>query len=185
MKKKEVSYIMSDVYRYMGNDGIISFFKCVWCCHGFRVTYFMRKSKNGHFLLRWLYRRMFAYYRTRYGIQTHWNLEVGRGFYIGHFGTIIINANVKIGENCNINQGVTIGAENRGKRKGVPILGNKVWVGANSVIVGKVTIGDNVLIAPLSYVNFDVPSNSIVIGNPAKIINKKDATIDYITNCII
>lgn len=179
-----MSYIMSDVYRYMGEVGIKNILKCFCCCHGFRVTYFMRKSKNGCWLLRWFYKWMFAFCRTRYGIQTHWSLDVGKGFYIGHFGTIIINAYVKIGDNCNVNQGVTIGAENRGKRKGVPTLGSRVWVGANSVIVGKVTIGDNVLIAPLSYVNFDIPSDSIVIGNPAKIISRKNATIDYITNCV-
>lgn len=48
------------------------------------------------------------------------------------------------------------------------------------MIVGKITIGSNTLIAPNSYVNFDVPDNSIVLGNPAKIINNDNATKDYI-----
>ena len=77
-----------------------------------------------------------------------------------------------------------IGQENRGKRKGTPIIGNEVWIGANAVIVGKINIGNNVLIAPLSYVNFDIPSNSIVIGNPAKIIPRENATEGYIENAI-
>jgi serine O-acetyltransferase len=63
-------------------------------------------------------------------------------------------------------------------------LGNKVWVGANAVIVGNITIGDDVLIAPLSYVNFDVPSHSIVIGNPGKIIPRDNATEDYIVRVL-
>lgn len=77
-----------------------------------------------------------------------------------------------------------IGQENRGKRKGTPIIGNEVWIGANAVIVGNVKIGNDVLIAPLSYVNFDVPDHSIVVGNPAKIISKEYATKDYINNKI-
>ena len=115
-------------------------------------------------------------------IQIPASVSIGRGFYIGHFGRIIIHPNVVIGENCNIATGVVIGEENRGKRKGTPTIGNKVWIGANSVIVGKIVVGDEVLIAPNSYVNFDVPSYSIVVGE--KIIPKKDAVEGYINNCV-
>ncbi|WP_138272484.1 LbetaH domain-containing protein [Parabacteroides merdae] len=52
-------------------------------------------------------------------------------------------------------------------------LGNSVWIGPNAVIVEKINIGDNVLIAANSYVNFDVPSNSIVIGNPGRIFHQQ------------
>ena len=110
--------------------------------------------------------------------------QIGRGFYIGHFGTIIINPNARIGKNCNIATGVTIGQENRGNRKGVPLIGNKVWIGTNAVIVGNITIGDDVLIASNAFVNFDVPSHSVVLGNPAQIIHKEDAVDGYINNCV-
>lgn len=113
-------------------------------------------------------------------IQIPHGTRIGKGFYIGHNGPIIINPGATIGDNCNIATGVVIGQENRGKRKGCPTIGNEVWIGANSVIVGKISIGDDVLIAPLSYVNFDVPSHSIVIGNPAKIIHRENATENYI-----
>lgn len=158
--------------------------KCYLLCHGFRVTYFMRMAKEGCVFLRWFYRLMFMRNMVKFGIATHWSLTVGKGLYIGHFGGIVINPNAKIGDNCNINQGVTIGAENRGDRKGAPAIGNKVWIGANSVVVGNITIGDNVLIAPLTLVNFDVPSNSIVIGNPARIIPNEHATEGYINRCV-
>jgi serine O-acetyltransferase len=46
--------------------------------------------------------------------------------------------------------------------------------------VGKITVGHNVLIAPNAYVNFDVPSNSLVLGNPAKVIPRENATLGYI-----
>ena len=67
---------------------------------------------------------------------------------------------------------------------GVPVIGNQVWIGANATIVGKIKIGDNVLIAPNSYVNFDVPDNSVVIGNPAKITSNERATTGYINNVV-
>ena len=55
-------------------------------------------------------------------------------------------------------------------------------IGANAVIVGNITIGSDVLIAPPAYVNFDVPDHSIVIGNPARIIHRENATEDYVCN---
>lgn len=67
------------------------------------------------------------------------------------------------------------------KRIGAPTLGDDVWVGSNSMVVGNIHIGNDVLIAPNAYVNFDVPEHSIVIGNPAKIIKKENATDSYIT----
>ena len=57
-----------------------------------------------------------------------------------------------------------------------------VWMGTGSVIVGNITINDNVLIAPNSYVNFDVPSHSLVMGNPAKIIPRENPTESYINH---
>lgn len=110
-------------------------------------------------------------------------LEVGKGLYMGHFSGITINPKAILGNNINIHKGVTIGQENRGKRKGTPTIGNKVWIGINSTIVGNITIGDNVLISPNSFVNFDVPSNSIVIGN--KIKNCDNATEGYINNAVL
>ena len=95
---------------------------------------------------------------------------------------ITINPNAVIGKNCNIHKGVTIGQENRGKRKGVPTIGNSVWIGVNAIVVGNITIGDDVLIAPNSYVNCNVPSHSIVIGNPCKIIARDNATEKYVNN---
>ena len=97
---------------------------------------------------------------------------------------MIIHPDAELGNNINVGTGITIGAENRGKRKGAPVIGNRCWIGTNAVVVGNIKIGDDVLIAPLSYVNFDVPSHSVVIGNPGKIIKKDNATLDYICNCI-
>lgn len=81
-----------------------------------------------------------------------------------------------------ISKGVTIGQENRGKRKGTPCIGNNVWIGVNATIVGNVVIGNDVLIAPNTYINCDIPDHSIVFGNPCIVKHADDATKDYINH---
>ena len=85
-----------------------------------------------------------------------------------------------MGKNINIHRGVLIGQTNRGGRRGAPVIGNEVWIGINAAIVGNITIGDDVLIAPNSYVNCDVPSHSIVVGNPCIIKHRENATEGYV-----
>jgi serine O-acetyltransferase len=120
----------------------------------------------------------------KFGYEIPVSARIGKGFYIGHLGGIVINPKASIGNNVNIARGVTIGQTNRGDKEGTPTIGDLVWIGTNAVIVGKITIGSNVLIAPNAYVNFDVPDNSIVIGNPAKIVPKENATKGYINNIV-
>ena len=105
---------------------------------------------------------------------------VGPGLYLGHAFNITVNEASVIGANCNLHKGVTIGQENRGKRKGAPVLGDCVWVGVNATIVGAITVGDDVLIAPGAYVNCDIPSHSIVVGNPCRVIHRENATEGYV-----
>lgn len=115
-----------------------------------------------------------------FGLEIFPSRNIGKGLYLGHAYNITVNPNVIIGDFCNLHKGVTIGKENRGKRKGTPQLGNKVWVGVNATIVGDIRIGDDVLIAPNSFVNCDVPSHSIVFGNPCVIKHRDNATDKYI-----
>ena len=119
-------------------------------------------------------------YKTH--IQIPARTKIGEGFYIGHTGRVIIHPDAVIGKNVNVATGVTIGHENRGKRKGAPTIEGNCWIGTNSAVVGNIRIGEDVMIAPLTFVNFDVPPHSIVIGNPAKIIHKENATEDYVCN---
>jgi serine O-acetyltransferase len=173
--------IQADLYRYNGFSGIRGFFKGLQY-PGFRYTWFLRKtastSKYSPFGI--FYRIMLSHYKYKYGFQIPATTIIGKGFFIGHFGTIVINSKAIIGDNCNFSHGVTIGKANRGKAKGVPVLGDRVWVGTGAVIVGNVKIGSDVLIAPNAYVNFDVPSHSIVLGNPGKIIERQNPTEGYI-----
>ena len=108
----------------------------------------------------------------------------GGGIYIGHAYNITINGKAIVGKNCNIHKGAVIGQTNRGQRKGTPIIGDRVWIGINAAVVGGITIGDDVLIAPNSFVNVDVPSHSVVFGNPCIIKHRDWATEGYINNIV-
>jgi len=172
--------IKSDLYRYNKETSIFKGFKIP----GFRYMFFLRKAamyKRNSFL-GILYRIILNHLGYKYGFQIPVSTKIGEGFYIGHFGTIVINAKVKIGKNCNIAHSTTIGQSNRGKLKGYPTIQDNVWIGTGSVIVGNITIGSNVLIAPNTFINMDVPNNSLVIGNPAKIIKQDNPTYGYINN---
>lgn len=143
--------------------------------------YFFRKSSESK---KSIFKIIYKLICFIHGIEISHKVQIGKDLYIGHPFNITINRLVKIGENCNIHKGVTIGQENRGKRKGAPTIGNRVWIGINSVIVGNIKIGDDVLIAPNSYVNKDVPSHSIVLGNPCIIKHRQNATEAYINNIV-
>ena len=149
------------------------------------LYYFRKASTRKKKVICYYYRFRYRLISQKHGIEIPRTVSIGKGLFICHPYNITINPNVKIGKNLNIHKGVTIGQENRGKRKGVPCIGNNVWIGINSTIVGKIVIGDDVLIAPNSYVNCDVPSHSVVIGNPCKIIKKNNATEHYIENELI
>lgn len=114
------------------------------------------------------------------GIDLNRNVQIGEGLIVGHVGRIIINSGAKIGNEFVVAPGVVIGADMRGKRKGVPTIGNRVCIHANAVIVGNIKIGNDVVIAPNAFVNFDVPDHSIVIGNPGTIHYKDNATEGHI-----
>ncbi|MGK6344050.1 serine O-acetyltransferase [Chryseobacterium sp. DT-3] len=183
-KEKNSRTIKADLFRYGGLCGTKGFIKGLLLIPGFRYMYLIRKiSKYNkysikHSILTILIRR----YSYKYGFQIPSTTEIGEGFYIGHWGTIVINEKAKIGKNCNITHNVTIGQANRGKLKGYPVIGDHVWIGAGAIIVGNINIGSNVLIAPNSFVNIDVPNNSLVLGNPCKVISKENPCDGYINN---
>ena len=180
VKRDMNSIFKKDLYRYYGEDGE-PFLKKVFRPLELKYISVFRKANNCGFKpLKLFYMLKLMHLSHKTQIQIPARTSIGEGFYIGHLGRVIIHPDAKLGKNINIGTGVTIGMENRGKRKGAPKIGDNCWIGTNAVVVGNICIGSDVLIAPLAYVNFDVPDHSIVLGNPGRIIPKEQATRSYI-----
>jgi len=105
------------------------------------------------------------------GISLPYTALIGPGLYIGHFGNIILHGEVVIGSECNLSQGVTIGVSGRGARRGVPQIGDRVYIGTNAVVVGGITIGNDVLVGANTLVIIDIPDHCTVVGVPGAIVN--------------
>lgn len=110
-----------------------------------------------------------------------YNIHVGDEFYAGYNCVILDMGEVRIGDNCMLGPNVGIytaghSIEPLDRNKSgytIPIkIGNDVWVGGNCVILAGVTIGDNSVVAAGSIVTKDVPKNTVVAGNPARIIKE-------------
>lgn len=90
----------------------------------------------------------------------------GAGLYLGHYGTIVVNPDVRIGENCTIHVCANIGM-------GASIIGDNVYISPGVKIVKPVHIGNNVTIGANAVVNKDFPDNCVVASVPAKIVRMK------------
>ena len=103
--------------------------------------------------------------------------RIGKNFTVGYWGIgVIIHSNTIIGDNCQVNQNTTIGKKIT--TNGVPKLGNNVYIGANCVIYGAISIGDHAVIGPLSLVNTNIPANTFAAGVPAKPIKENSSSKD-------
>ena len=129
------------------------------------------------------FRLLLKHYEYKFGICIPYNTKIAPGFYIGHYGGIVINSEVKIGENCNINHGVTIGISYGGKNPGTPTILNNVYLGPGSKIIGGITIGNNVAIGANTVVVKDIPDNAVIVGSPEKVISYKGSSA-YVVNTI-
>lgn len=158
--------IIQDIYaRKTKKEGIVN--------HSYYLSLELVKSS---------YFRTLFYHRTR-GFFTHIlrifypknntftidvNTNIGGGLQLAHPYSTILNAK-KIGENVYVNHLVTLG-EKKGEK---PTIGNNVELHAGCIVIGGIVIGDNAIIGAGAVVTKEVPENTIVVGNPARIIDKK------------
>jgi len=107
------------------------------------------------------------------GLEIHPGAKIGKGFFVDHGAGLVIGETSEIGENCVLFHNVTLGGTGKHKGKRHPTLGNNVLVGTGAIILGPVTIGDDVKIGANSFIFMrDVPSNSTVAGIPARIVKR-------------
>ena len=144
--KKWKEYYLKDLSRYGGvkvekdvKKLLKSFRKCQFASG--KISSLIAKYK-------------FRTIKRKLGIELFGKTNIGEGLYLGHAYGITINSEAKIGKNCNIHKGVLIGQENRGERKGAPVIGNNVWIGAGSVVTKS------------------IPDNTLAYGVPCNVIRK-------------
>ncbi len=187
----QLDYLKEDLNRYfvlLGRPSlskkilIILESQGIWCLISYRMGRYVRKDFKLPFL------------RSIFKIVTHvahfvltvvtkieisFDVDIKGGFYIGHFGYIVVNSTVKIGSNCNISQGCVIGEGGRGSLRGTPVIGSQVYIAPGAKIFGPITIGDNVAVGANAVVNDSIPDNAVVVGIPGKIVSYKGAS-DFI-----
>lgn len=178
----------SDLYRCLqGASGWKAGLRAYRMVPGFRFLFWLRLAavtrgagglwKLAHYIGRFMHK----HYRFKFGISIPYDTEIGPGFYIGHFGGIVVSRDARIGRNCNISQGVTIGQVNRGERKGVPVLGDNIHIGAGAVLLGAIKVGNGCAIGANAVLTRDLDDNSVAVGIPAKVISTKgsEAYVEY------
>lgn len=120
-----------------------------------------------------LYTLIYHLVKNVLGIELHYKVRVGRRLRIGHQHGIVIHRDVRIGDDCLVRQNVTIGVSRVGvPREEVPVIGNRVEIGAGAVILSPARIGDDVLIGPNTVVRRHVPSGSRVLP-PEPVIEQR------------
>lgn len=134
-------YVKSDLFRYTASTSLSSFLKLYFKESSFRVqvAYRLVNSKNK---IEKLIGTVLWIFRNKKFVVISRDCKIGYGFYIGHGGPIVINHTAQIGNNVNVSQFVSIGA-NDGK---AATIGDNVYIGPNVCIVEDVKIGDNVTI---------------------------------------
>lgn len=116
------------------------------------------------------------------GVELPRKLKAGKGLIIYHGQALVVNQGVVLGDNCVLRNSVTIGHKKLadGSFTACPRIGNNVDIGANVCIIGDVTIGDNVIIGAGSVVVKSIPDNCVVVGNPARILERNDNPVHLI-----
>lgn len=181
--KELILYIKEDKKRNMVNctpiylmlEPVLALFGAVY--ESYYIRKYLRTLRILEFLINkgWgikiFYKIKWKRLSNKYQIYIQPN-TVGKGLYIPHFnGGIQLNC-FSMGDYCTVTSGVVIG--NKGSQKNRATIGNNVSFTVGSKAIGKITIGDNVIICPNSVIIENIPANAIVSRVPAKIIKIKE-----------
>jgi serine O-acetyltransferase len=172
-----VALLQADLYRYAGRVDAKAFWRHFLFTPGYKYTVLMRGCG---YLKTWRFQALGLYplskllllrCRYKYGIAIPEYTVIGPGLFINRFGGIYINGDAVIGANVNLTHGTMLGQANRGPRAGLPVIGDRVFIGAGAKIVGRVYLGDGCAVGVNAVVTKDVPENGVVGGIPAKLIS--------------
>lgn len=174
--------IVSDIQRYNSCNArisIITIFKALskigfWAVLNYRIGLYLRILTRDIFLIKqivWILTglsRLIINFLS--GIDISYQAKIGGGLYISHFSNIFISSKAIIGVNATLHQGVTIGKGGVFSDSDEPCIGNNFFAGANSVIIGGISIGDNVCIGASTCCYKNIPSNCTVVSGTLRVI---------------
>ena len=162
---KELKISAFNRWEYKGNLKGFFFIVC------YRIAHFFTQNKALYLIgtpVWLLYRFIF---RWMLGIDVPERVILGSNCRVCHGIGLVIHPGVVIGDNVKLHQNTTIGIVNGGQP---PRLGSNIIIGANSVIIGNIKIGDGAIVGAGAVVTKDVPQNAVVVGNPARIIKYRN-----------
>ncbi|MGZ6141943.1 MAG: serine O-acetyltransferase [Myxococcales bacterium] len=174
------AHLRADLFRYFvyqpslslpGRIAVCLSVEGIWATFAYRMGRSLRSRRSLPLIgpLAWaLFRILEALVRIATGIYLDVEATIGPGFYIGHHGSICVGAGARIGRNSSIGQMCLVSASGDGGR--APVLGERVYLGPGSKVLGPITIGDGAAVGANSVVVADVPNNGVVIGVPARLI---------------
>lgn len=120
-----------------------------------------------------LYRVAYKFIQIVTGIELPCEVELGRGFVIDHSGGIVVSGYARFGDHCRIRNGVVVGLA-RVDDPCAPVIGHHVDIGAGAKVLGRITVGDHVLIGANAVVVRDVPPWHVAVGVPAVVRPRHD-----------
>tara|TARA_B100001971_G_C17874425_1_gene374924 strand:- start:10 stop:597 length:588 start_codon:yes stop_codon:yes gene_type:complete len=119
------------------------------------------------------------------GIEIHPAAKIGKNFFIDHGMGVVIGETSEIGDNVTIYHMVTLGgispsinSDNQRQVKRHPTLKDNVVIGSGAQVLGPITVGENAKVGANAVVTKDVPANAVMVGIPAKNVNKDGSKTD-------
>jgi serine acetyltransferase len=113
-----------------------------------------------------------------FGVELPSGLRIGPRLRLYHPHTIVLNPAVRMGADCHLRQGTTIGNQmsRSGADLGSPDIGDSVDLGATCVVLGPIRIGDHARVGALAVVTKPVPAWAVIVGNPGRVIRIDEPT---------
>jgi len=99
-------------------------------------------------------------------IRTKWGIEIGPACYIERFGGIFVSGGARIGSNCTLSHGVTIGWSGSGEKHGAPTIDHDVSIAPGAKLLGRIRVGHNVKIGANVVICEDIPDHAVVALAP-------------------
>lgn len=168
-----------DLERVLQNDPaarskleVFLLYPCIHALISYRIAHFLYRHKV-FFLARFI--SQIARFFT--GIEIHPGATIGKGLFIDHGMGVVIGETAEIGDDVLLYHGVTLGGTGKDKGKRHPTVGNNVVIGTGAKVLGPINIGNKVKIGANSVVLRDVPEGATAVGIPAININRSKKTI--------